>query len=251
MRSAPGRGEITLVVFTVLAPASVGLVLADAALRAVGGAREPVALPVALALLAAGIASASFHPGRPRAARRALANLASSWLSRELLLGAVFGIALAALVVRRETPAAEEVAVAVLGLLFVGAISRVYRIRTVPAWDGVATPAAFFGTALVLGTAPMPPLAGAAAAFALLNPAVSAFHLRRLAARGGAAAESAAAVRDGHRALLVFRVATALVGAALLLAGSPFAAASACVLLFASELAARTLFYASRRRVGL
>lgn len=254
--SAPvGRAELPLVVFTVLGPAAAGIVVADTTLRSFGGttATAPSALPVALALLVAGFLVATLHLGRPLAAGRALANAKNSPLSTEILVGAAFATAIVAFLLRPEPPWGEWPA-AVIGLAFVHAMARIYRIRTVPAWDSPATPAAFFGTAIALGAsttlalgaadAAAPALAAVAAASALATPAVAFLHLRRFAVL-----EARARV---HR----FRIATAAAAAAALGIGSAGAApavayAAALALLLASELAGRALFYASHRRVGL
>jgi DMSO reductase anchor subunit len=122
-------------------------------------------LPVlaAVAVLAVGAMVVSFlHLGRPRNALRALSNVRSSWLSREVLFMTLFAAASVALVAlevvtlpRIDTGQVEAVlaggaALAGVGLLY--SMVRVYRLRTVPAWDTAGTAAGFFGTALILGT---------------------------------------------------------------------------------------------------
>ena len=57
--------------------------------------------------------------------------------------------------------------------------------------------------------------------------------------------------RPGLRSTLAARIALAIGGAAVMLAGPAWATTSACVLLIASEVLGRHLFYASHRRVGL
>jgi DMSO reductase anchor subunit len=142
-------------------------------------------------------------------------------------------------------------------------------LRTVPAWNSWATPVTFVGTALGLGAAitaaavaiegrrpeALGPLAAFVAASSLL---VWLVHLRRLGGQRGAAAESAAVVREGHPSALGLRIATGFAAAALLLvfawpgreAAAPGVLAAAAVLL-ASEAIGRFLFYASHRRIGL
>jgi DMSO reductase anchor subunit len=114
-------------------------------------------LAVGPALLAA-LAAALLHLGQPARAGRALANWRTSWLSREILSALLFGAGWAgALVLARALEPAAAVAdlshcaVALLGLGLVYAMARVYRLRTVPAWNTPRTFRAFLLTTLVLG----------------------------------------------------------------------------------------------------
>ena len=164
-------------------------------------------------------------------------------------------------------------AAALLGVLLLIAIASVYRLRTVPAWNTWVTPVTFCATAGVLGCAGLALLlatqaeAGGArrgrgvtaALLAILQLLRLGVHLRRLAREGGAAARSAAAVLVGHRPMLIRRALYALAGAGVVLgitwperaAADWMALGLGCVLLLASELFGRVLFYASHRRTGL
>ena len=91
--------EGSLVAFTLLTQAAAGtcaflLAFEWRAERAGAGASvESAALPIlSFALVAAllGLAASFLHLGNPRNAVRALGNLGSSWLSREILLAALF-----------------------------------------------------------------------------------------------------------------------------------------------------------------
>ncbi len=120
--------------------------LCDRALLAIGPA-------VALAMLAT-----LFHLGNPLNAPRAIVHLGSSWLSREIVLSLAFvlgGAAFALLQWRKVfTPAVRNLvglAVAAIGLVLVYAMSKVYRLPVVPAWDTRATPVTFFITTFLLG----------------------------------------------------------------------------------------------------
>ncbi len=235
------RTEWSLVVFTVATQAAAGI----CALGAVLGEPRPT---LALVFLALGFGWATLHLGRPAGARFALANLHSSWLSRELLLGALFAAAVVA-----QLATGEEVVAwlaAALGLVFVLAVSRVYAIRTVPAWNTWATPVAFFGTALLLSAA----LLGQGPIALVTAPALllaTYLHLSQLRRGDAAAVASAAIVASQFRGLFMLRVFGALVGAAIAMLPSLVATVVASALLVASELLGRFLFYASHRRVGL
>jgi anaerobic dimethyl sulfoxide reductase subunit C (anchor subunit) len=120
--------------------------LSDRALLAIG--------PV----LVLGILASLFHLGNPINAPRAISNLASSWLSREILctvLFAVFGGAFAIAQWRKiGTFVARNVIAWIAALIGLGAIysmSNIYLLQTQPAWDSLATPIQFFSTAFLAG----------------------------------------------------------------------------------------------------
>jgi anaerobic dimethyl sulfoxide reductase subunit C len=282
--------EGSLVAFTLLFQAAVGtcaLLLAfewRAGLAGAGASVESAALPVlSFALVAAllGLAASFLHLGNPRNAVRALGNLRSSWLSREVLLAALFSAALAAATLLRLQPGPPGFAAgfahgfaAVAGFGLVVTMARAYRLRTVPSWDRRATPVAFFATAVALGAlavasglalrgsastdparGPIPLLA--AGLVVLVVALVSGLlWLRRLAGGSGAEREAFARTVRERRGLVATRIAlTALaVAAGLLTRIAPDAAwpvVSALVLALAAEAAGRVLFYEARVRSGL
>lgn len=176
--------ERSLVVFTVTAQLAVGLfwatllaeLVADAVRAASGSAGTVVddagrwLLPVVVALMVVAATTSLAHLGSPRNAWRALGNVRRSWLSREILFVGAFSVGAAGVAVLQWTRIGSAGwrggaagAAALLGGALLYAMSRVYRLRTVPAWDTRLTPAAFLLTAASLG-----PLAAALAlAFAL------------------------------------------------------------------------------------
>jgi Tat-targeted selenate reductase subunit YnfH len=89
-------------------------------------------------------------------APKALHNIAGSWLSRELILLLVFGLAAAASAYAewKDLGAASwlEVLTAATGFAFVFAMARIYTLPAVPDWNSGRTAAAFFSTTLVLGS---------------------------------------------------------------------------------------------------
>ena len=146
------------------------------------GRRPPVPLVVVLAVLSAGLSAALFHLSTPLQAARAVVNFSSSWLSREIVFGSLFAGLLGALAMQewrsadwalsspaRErrapagrasanpTPATSALAAwlpgltAAAGLTFLGCQVAIYLLPAQPAWNSLATPAAFGGTALRLG----------------------------------------------------------------------------------------------------
>jgi Fe-S-cluster-containing dehydrogenase component len=115
------RGEWTLVLFTTVAATL-------AASMGAAGFGGPV-LPAWAFLLAGGAAMglSAAHLGRPGRAWRALLNLRTSWLSREILLVALFlGAGTLGLAVPALAPARP--AAAALGFAALFAIDRIYRV---------------------------------------------------------------------------------------------------------------------------
>jgi anaerobic dimethyl sulfoxide reductase subunit C (anchor subunit) len=165
--------EWPLIAFTLLSQIAVGAfwTLAAATLFSwearVRGENEFLVLPglvIVAALLIAAAALSLFHLGRPRRAVLVLANLRRSWLSREILFKLTF-LAMVVLLAFFSWRRAERTALvqgacilaSLFGALFLYSMSRLYMLRTVPAWHGLYTPLSFFLSALLLG-----PLAAAA-----------------------------------------------------------------------------------------
>ncbi len=98
------------------------------------------------------------HLGNPINAPRAIMNLGSSWLSREIGLAVVFSVlgAVFAFLQWRKilTPTirnAVALVTAAVGLVLVYAMANIYRLPTIPAWDTMVTPIIFFITSFLLG----------------------------------------------------------------------------------------------------
>ncbi|MFH1845380.1 MAG: DmsC/YnfH family molybdoenzyme membrane anchor subunit [bacterium] len=159
--------EWSLVAFTLLSQLAAGIVLVfgivQSAVRDRGAATafdqlSDNAVGVAAIAMVLGLGISLLHLGSPRRAWRALLNLRSSWLSREVLLAAMFTGGLVALftMLRFEAGAAWMQQwllwlTACLGLLLVMIMSRLYMLRTVAAWNSSATAGTFIVTTLFLG----------------------------------------------------------------------------------------------------
>jgi anaerobic dimethyl sulfoxide reductase subunit B (iron-sulfur subunit) len=142
--------ELPLVAFTLLAQMAAGMAVCLLVLSPI-----PLRLVLAVgALLAAGGLSAFLHLGRKRNAWRAVTHLKKSWLSREVLMAGLFGAAwvLAAGSEWLKRASLAPWLLAVLGIGLIDSMARVYRIKTVPAWNTWRTPTAFFLSAAVLGS---------------------------------------------------------------------------------------------------
>jgi anaerobic dimethyl sulfoxide reductase subunit C (anchor subunit) len=158
--------EWPLVAFTVAGQAAVGVflfaalpLLAPAGAGSTGRRAGLVLLAVVLGLLVVAAAVSFFHVRHPFRARRALANLRTSWLSREILfeLGFMALVAVAACLVWRAPAGlgperAVLAAAALVGMLFLLSMSMIYMLRTVPFWNRAYTPLSFLLTSLSLGS---------------------------------------------------------------------------------------------------
>jgi DMSO reductase anchor subunit len=111
---------------------------------------------VALGLVLAGLAAAMTHLGKPAGSLQAVKNFKTSWLSREIFSVNLFAGWLAVMAVSAHIdPGALTGWLLLVGSLAGGgvlyAMTRVYRLRTVPSWNHAGTPLAFVGSALLLG----------------------------------------------------------------------------------------------------
>jgi anaerobic dimethyl sulfoxide reductase subunit C len=249
--------EGSLVVFTLLTQAAVGTCWSLLAVRPSAPAASALLLVSLLAALA-GLAASFLHLGRPSNAWRALSNLRTSWLSREILFASAFTGMLAAALVFASLPGsppswtvAAEWAGGALGLALVWSMAMAYRLRTVPAWNAWTTNVAFLSAALGLGglsaaallADPPDRLLLSALLFHLVGAATTLFWLRGLPA-----------VPARPLLLARFTLSALVLAAGSAALGSPGSAplpAVACLLAFAAEAAGRSLFYGARVRVGL
>jgi anaerobic dimethyl sulfoxide reductase subunit C (anchor subunit) len=281
--------ERSLVAFTLLAQMAVGAFVTLGvvhlwAARGTGIANRALLGIPALMLLA--ILASFLHLGAPRNAWRALANLRSSWLSREILFTLLFtaasGLFAGLQWFHWGSVATRDVlawVAALLGLALIVSMANAYRLRTVPAWDTWATPASFFITAGLLGglgagamlafnagiplelrrTALQSITLGAVLLLSLELAIVSLRAVRLAAARGSALPAGAGVARQQG---LIFKLRLALVLLAVAVAGiglSPWAESAgiggttvaAFGLVLASEVLSRLLFYEVRLRHGL
>lgn len=109
-------------------------------------------------LMAVGFAAATLHLGQPIYAYRALANVANSWLSREILFLSgffVLGAGYAALWWKRRELFAMRAAfgavIGVVGGLGLASMIALYLLPAMPSWYQVSTPLSFVASALILG----------------------------------------------------------------------------------------------------
>lgn len=116
-----------------------------------------------------GLITSLLHLGTPINAPKAILNIGSSWLSREILVVSAFLILWSiTFYVARSKKEINIVLVAItsiVGLILVFAIGKVYSSTIIPAWQHLNTYIVFYGTTFLLGTI----VAFAAIVFAIKN----------------------------------------------------------------------------------
>jgi DMSO reductase anchor subunit len=158
----PKIADLSLICFTLLTQSAVGLVFITTMGHWFGSAMQTDisfrSMALALGITTAGLLAALSHLAAPRLAPHALRNPATSWLSREVLLVPFFAAALclailATLIGNTVTLIVVEIAACLLGGAALWAMTGVYLLKTVPAWNTPATALEFTGSALLLGGA--------------------------------------------------------------------------------------------------
>ena len=162
------RDDLPLISFTLLVQLALGAVaLAAMAPLRTAGLGDASALTLRLLWVAGGALVAAsalslLHLGVKTGALRALRNLRTSWLSREVLFTALFtGLTLAAALLHTM---GSNVAgnllwlVTLTGFAAVFTMSRLYQETIRPAWATANTPLSFFAAAVLLGVALGAPL---------------------------------------------------------------------------------------------
>lgn len=162
-------GEVTLVLFTTLAPSgTLAYVLMTASIllgRVDGDGRARIEkfLSIPLVLTLGGLVASATHLGNPSNALYVLSRVGASPLSNEVLAAVAF-LAFAGLywlysfsrAPHRALQRVWIVATALAGAAFVASMARAYAVQTVPTWDSPLVPAALCLNAFVGG----PVLAG-------------------------------------------------------------------------------------------
>jgi anaerobic dimethyl sulfoxide reductase subunit B (iron-sulfur subunit) len=141
--------ELPLVIFTLLAQTAVGMAVCSLLLPKL----HLGALVMTGMLLVLGALISFLHLGQKRNAWRAVVHLKKSWLSREILMSALFGIAWAVTtgVQWSQTVTASGWPMAILGMGLIYCMSRVYLLRAVPRWNSWRTPVSFLLCTILLG----------------------------------------------------------------------------------------------------
>ena len=163
--------EWALITFSILAQMSVGSFIVLGAVhyfaQRKSGEKQADelsdrALLAIFPVLGLGLLASLLHLGNPINAYKAVANLGTSWLSREILSGvlfAVFGFGFAVMQWRKISTFAVRnlvaLVAALVGIVLVYSMAMVYALPTRPSWNLVTTPISFFVTTLLLGVLAM------------------------------------------------------------------------------------------------
>ncbi|HEY3365883.1 MAG TPA: DmsC/YnfH family molybdoenzyme membrane anchor subunit [Symbiobacteriaceae bacterium] len=159
------RGELPLLLFTLLVQMALGAVLLAAVLpfrlaRRGAGAESDLLvrrlLCWAVPALVLAMALSLSHLGTPGGAYRAIFNLKTSWLSREILFSGLFTLVamLAAWAHWKGKSSRVLIWFSLLcGIVTVYSMARLYQMTIKPAWMTFFTPVSFFTAALMLGVA--------------------------------------------------------------------------------------------------
>ena len=161
------KKEWPLIAFTLLSQTAVGFFLLFTVPLALSGTGTGAAdvrllrlrsLFIVLILLAAAAALSFFHLGNPLGAYRALNNVRTSRLSREIFfeLLLIFLIAVVAWFEWRRSGSQDlrlglYLLAALAGVGLIWSMAGIYRLEAVPGWNNAMTPFSFFMTAFVLG----------------------------------------------------------------------------------------------------
>ena len=115
-------------------------------------------LYIIVPIMGLALLSSLFHLGSPLNIAKAIPNLGTSWLSREVVIAVSFLIIAGVYTLLQWRKIGGETLrtvigwiAALVGIFQVYGMAMVYMIRTQPAWNTVATPVNFLTTALLLG----------------------------------------------------------------------------------------------------
>jgi len=147
---SPEHPHWPLIVLTLLTQLSLGTVATTVVLEGAGArGLEGAAMGASLAGAAA-LAASLFHLGRPTRAFKALRNLRTSWLSREVAWFGLFSV-LSFAYAATGPSLPLGLAASAAGGAGVYASARLYLVPARPVWNSRRTPAAFFATAVAIG----------------------------------------------------------------------------------------------------
>jgi anaerobic dimethyl sulfoxide reductase subunit C (anchor subunit) len=161
------KKEWPLIAFTLLSQTAVGFFLlftVPLAFSGTGTGTSDVrllrlrSLFIVLVLLAAAVALSFFHLGKPFNAYRALNNVRTSRLSREIFfeLLLIFLIAVVGWLEWRRIGSQDlrfglYLLAALAGVGLIWSMAGIYRLEAVPVWNNAMTPFSFFMTTFILG----------------------------------------------------------------------------------------------------
>jgi len=208
---------------------------------------NPAAWRMSFVLAATGISVGSAHLGHPERAWKAILNLRRSWFSREVAGFGLFAGILGLLAFGTELPFAlppsllrwAGFAAVFAGLASVGASTMLYMVTRRPTWHHPSVALRFFSTTILLGSA-------VGMAFHLAQPGLVAVVagmsgqiLAEIWSLSGSRSRAGKMLLEKLRIALVLRGVLGIAG----IASLGFVPAGGAILLFASALAERILFF--------
>ena len=151
--------HFALTVFSICIQAAVGMILFVAIGRlSTKNSTFKRAIISAAGLGTAGMVASLLHLGRPLHAINALFQFSTSWLSREIWLTAIFvGLTVVTAVLLYVKPQASgaitglSATAALVGLIDVFAMAKIYSSASVPVWQSATTTVEFYAAALSVG----------------------------------------------------------------------------------------------------
>jgi len=276
------KNERSLVAFTLLTQTAVGgfwtMELIHTALSPLGHGPAEIAVAFPVILLGGAMAVAAIsslaHLGSARNAWIAVSNLRTSWLSREIILFAAFALAGGLVAFGHWTESASllhpyvVLFASAVGALLIIAMGNVYRPETHPASNSFRMTLAFFLTSILLGgsltgtiiLAESPPMYNDHGLSEIIMLAAVLQMILHVPRRPKVEGEARTEWESLYRNLLprmILRIGLLCI-AAILFGVEPFIPSATLalwiagtLLLCASELLGRTLFYDYRIRIGL
>lgn len=161
--------EWALLIFTILGQVAAGSLFVLMVVRAYAVSKVGVEqtdrltdgpLYIVVPIMGLALLASLFHLGNPLNIAKAVPNLGTSWLSREVVLAVTFVILAGVYTLLQWRKIGNNTLRTVIGWIAVLAglaqvygMGMVYMIRTQPSWNTLATPVSFFVTTLLLGVA--------------------------------------------------------------------------------------------------
>ena len=151
--------EMPLLIFTLIEQTTVGAFIALVVMQFLGKVEKKSAFKIAIVLFVLavlGMIASLFHVGQPLRSLNIMRGLATSWLSREVLLFGLFvlGTLVYALLAKFKGGRAAGIVGIIGAICGLGAVictGLAYMLPGVPAWDSITTPLQFFLTAVACG----------------------------------------------------------------------------------------------------
>lgn len=161
--------EWALLIFTILGQIAAGSLFVLMIVRAYAVSKAGVEqtdrlidgpLYIIVPIMGLALIASLFHLGNPVNIAKAVPNLGTSWLSREVVIAVTFVILAAVYTLLQWRKIGNNTLrtiigwiAALVGLFQIYGMGMVYMIRTQPSWNTPATPISFFTTALLMGVA--------------------------------------------------------------------------------------------------